>query len=304
MTKVIELLQCLKHNWVICIDLKMVAFLLCQQRGYTKYPRFLCLWDSRAREKHWVEMNWPPWSDLKLGYPNILQEPLVDRKKIIFPDLRIKLGLMKQFVKALPTVGDCFKNLILAFPRLSIEKIKAGVFECPLVRQLIKDEHFVGTMSELETNAWISFKDVKNFLGNTREKNSTEIVQKLLKSYKALGCNMSIKVHFLVAILLTSGKTMVLSMMNMVNDSNKIWRLWRNIISVNGMYIWWLTYDGLSIKRDCPQIEHSKKTYKRKFLPYLLANNVNYSNNILIMHKITVNTYITVKQFSFIVHCM
>ena len=73
----------------------------------------------------------------------------------------------------------------MAFPGLSIEKIKAGVFDGPQIRQLIKDEHFIGTMSELEKNAWLSFKDVvKNFLGNTRAKNYTEIVQKLLESTK------------------------------------------------------------------------------------------------------------------------
>ena len=37
---------------------------------------------------------------------------------------------------------------------------------------------------------------VKNFLGNARAKNYTEIVQKLLEGDKA-GCNMSINVHFL-----------------------------------------------------------------------------------------------------------
>ena len=63
------------------------------------------------------ETNWPPRSDdLKLGVPNILYEPLVDKKKVIFSPLDIKLGLMKQFVKALPTDGDCFKYIILQFP--------------------------------------------------------------------------------------------------------------------------------------------------------------------------------------------
>ena len=66
------------------------------------------------------------------------------------------------------------------------------------IRQLIRDEHFTGTMSDLEKNAWLSFKDVvKSLLGNTRASNYTEIVQKLLESYKALGCNMTIKLHFL-----------------------------------------------------------------------------------------------------------
>ena len=38
-------------------------------------------------------------------------------------------------------------------------------------------------MPELEKNAWISFKDVvKNIIENTRTKNYSEILQKLLES--------------------------------------------------------------------------------------------------------------------------
>ena len=49
-------------------------------------------------------------------------------------------------------------------------------------------------MSDLGKNAWLSFKDVvKNFLANTRAITYTEIFQKLLECYRALGCNMSIK---------------------------------------------------------------------------------------------------------------
>ncbi|GBN22005.1 hypothetical protein AVEN_175746-1 [Araneus ventricosus] len=100
----------------------MVCFLLGQQRRYNKYPCFLCMWDSIAREKNWAQSNWSPRSDLKPGDPNILYQPLVDRKNIIFPPVQIKLGLMKQFVKALSIEGDCFKYLISAFPSLSFEK--------------------------------------------------------------------------------------------------------------------------------------------------------------------------------------
>ena len=38
---------------------------------------------------------------------------------------------MKQFVKALPTDGDCFKYITLALPGLSIGKINANVFDGP-----------------------------------------------------------------------------------------------------------------------------------------------------------------------------
>lgn len=31
-----------QHNWVVCVDLKIVNFLLGQQNGYMKYPCFIC----------------------------------------------------------------------------------------------------------------------------------------------------------------------------------------------------------------------------------------------------------------------
>ena len=101
-----------KHTdsyWVVAISQTKLYSCVDLQRGYTKYPCFLCMLDCRVREKHWVEMTWPPWSDLKPGDPNILHESLVDRKKTIFPPLHIILGLMKQFVKTLTTTRDCFK---------------------------------------------------------------------------------------------------------------------------------------------------------------------------------------------------
>ena len=47
------------HQWVICVDLKMVNFLLGQQSGYTKFPCFLCYWDSRDKANYWKIKNWP-----------------------------------------------------------------------------------------------------------------------------------------------------------------------------------------------------------------------------------------------------
>ena len=45
----------------------------------------------------------------------------------------IKLGLMKQFVKALDKEGECFKYLCTKFLRLRYEKIKAGIFDGPQI---------------------------------------------------------------------------------------------------------------------------------------------------------------------------
>lgn len=72
---------------------------------------------------------------------------------------------MKQFVKVLLTEADCFKYLISAFPSQSFEKIEAGVFDGPQIRQLVKDSTFTSEQCK-------KFKDtVKDLLGNTLAQN-------------------------------------------------------------------------------------------------------------------------------------
>ena len=51
--RVLEKLKYHEHQWLICVDFKMTNFLLGQQSGYTKYPCFMCLWNSRARDVYW-----------------------------------------------------------------------------------------------------------------------------------------------------------------------------------------------------------------------------------------------------------
>lgn len=43
MKTVLESLKYEDHKWLICGDLKVIALLLGQQGGYTKYPCFMCL---------------------------------------------------------------------------------------------------------------------------------------------------------------------------------------------------------------------------------------------------------------------
>lgn len=196
--KVLQKIEYESHKWSICVDLKMVNFLLGQQSGYTKYPCFLCLWDSRDKAHHWDTKAWSIREHMNVGSANIIHEPLVQRKYIILPPLHIKLGIMKQFVKALDKDGDCFTYICRALPKLSMEKLKAGVFNGPQIRQLVKDNNFVKSMTENEKNAWTSFVSViKNFLGNKRSENYQEIVETMLKNLKVLGINMSSKIHYL-----------------------------------------------------------------------------------------------------------
>ncbi|GBN74208.1 hypothetical protein AVEN_51914-1 [Araneus ventricosus] len=71
------------------------------------------------------------------------------QKKVLLPPLHIKLGPMKQFVKALPKEGECFKYLCDQFPGLSEAKLKEGVFVGPDIRKMMKDEDFE---TKMETN--------------------------------------------------------------------------------------------------------------------------------------------------------
>ena len=193
-----DLLKYHEHNWIICVDLKMVKFLLGQQKGFSKFPCFLCVWDSRAWDRHLVQKDWRIRDTLEAGMPNIIQDPIVNRDKIIFPPLYIKLGLMKQFVKALETEGEYFQHIITGLPGLSFEKIRAGVFDGPLIRTLISDDQFVAKMTALERAAWLSFVAVvQDFLGNNKAENYIELVNRMLLSFCDLGCTMSIKFHFL-----------------------------------------------------------------------------------------------------------
>ena len=53
-------------------------------------------------------------------------------------------------------------------------------------------------LSKKENAAWESFKNVSNnFLGNFKAENFEELVENLMDSYKQLGSNMSLKMHFL-----------------------------------------------------------------------------------------------------------
>jgi hypothetical protein len=86
----------------ICGDLKVLSTLLGQQSGYTKYQCFLCEWDSRAKSQHWTQKQWPSRVVLKPGDKNVVRDSMIDPMNVLLPPLHIKLGLMKQFVKALP----------------------------------------------------------------------------------------------------------------------------------------------------------------------------------------------------------
>ena len=255
-----------EHKWMICVDFKMVNFLLGQQGGYTKNPCFLCLWDSRDNAQHWVKKDWPVREKLVVGEKNVINEPLVNRDPIILPPLHIKLSLMKQFVKALDRDGACFSYICSQFPSLSNEKLKAGIFDGPQIRKLIKDENFLSHMTEVEAAAWSSFTAVvKGFLGRKKVNNYQELVKVMLENFKALGTRMSIKIHYLFSHLdrfpenlgdvsEEQGERFHQDIKTMEERYQGRWNA-----HMMSDYCW-------SLVRDCPQKIHKRKSYKRRFL--------------------------------------
>lgn len=62
----------------------------------------------------------------------------------------------------------------------------------------MQDQEFMKKLLPAEREAWKSFIEVVNgFLGNHKVENYKEVVDRLIISYKEVGCRMSLKVHVL-----------------------------------------------------------------------------------------------------------
>ncbi|XP_076059422.1 uncharacterized protein LOC143036052 [Oratosquilla oratoria] len=136
MSLLLEKIRYQEYKCCICGDLKVITILMGMQTGYTKYCCFICEWDSRDRQQHYIKKSWPIRNIMQPGNKNVLRVPLIDRDKVLMPPLHIKLGLMKNFVKALDNDSDAFRYLCSKFPELSYAKVKEGVFIGPQIRKV------------------------------------------------------------------------------------------------------------------------------------------------------------------------
>ena len=98
--------------------------------------------DSRADNRHYTQISWPSRISFTPGLENVKSAYLVDPQNILLPPLYIKLGLMKNYIKALDKDGPTFNFLPMKFPPISKAKLRAGVFDGPQIRELTKDEGF------------------------------------------------------------------------------------------------------------------------------------------------------------------
>jgi len=105
---------------------------------------------------------------------------------------------MKNFVKAMDRNGTTFLYLRQKFPLLSDAKLREGVLTGLNILSLLGDEVFEHIITGDEKRAWHAFREVvTGFVGNRRADNYKDLVEEILSSYEKLGCNMSVKIHFL-----------------------------------------------------------------------------------------------------------
>jgi len=88
---------------------------------------------------------------------NVKYTPLVEASKILLPPLHIKLGLMKNFVKAVNQAGAAFQYICNKFPVLSQAKLNEVIFVGPQFNKLLKDEDFDHTLSGTDKVVWNAF---------------------------------------------------------------------------------------------------------------------------------------------------
>lgn len=130
MKNIIEKVKYGEHLWRVCCDLKVVAMLTGLKQGYCKYMCFLCDWDTRYSGDQYNKKT-AKWSsrpeNYKIGKLSQINPPLVAKENILLPYLHIKLGIVKNFIKAIvkrPPVLIFLKGMY----RLREAKLKEGNF--------------------------------------------------------------------------------------------------------------------------------------------------------------------------------
>ena len=138
---------------------------------------------------------------------NMLRQRLMLKEKILLRTLHIKLGLAKQFIKALKSDSKALSHVQAMFPKLSEAKVKGGIFTEPQIWQMLGSKELEDKMTTLERDAWQSFRNVVHgFLGRNKANNYEDCVETLLQTYCKLGCRMSLKMHYLHSYLDFSGQ--------------------------------------------------------------------------------------------------
>ena len=94
---------------------------------------------------------------------------------------------MKNFVKEIDRKGSRFAFLQENSPRISMEKLKAGIFDGLQIRELKKELMFDEALTKAELSASQSLKSVvTNFLGNYQNAEYEKEIEELQKRFSQL----------------------------------------------------------------------------------------------------------------------
>ena len=172
---------------------------------------------------------------------------------------------MKQFVRACPTVGDCIEDLILAFPRLSIGKKSKPVY-------LMVQRYCSSSKMKISSGECQNSKKCLDIIQRRCQELSWKNTSKELNRNcpETIGERQCARLQhehqgaFSALPLDNFQENLGVSDEQGERFHQDLNIIYRNGIGVDGMhntpdYHW-------SINRDCPQIKHSRKSYKRKFL--------------------------------------
>ena len=117
---------------------------------------------------HYIVKDWPLRHELTPGIKSVSTQSLVDPQKVFLPPLHIKLGLMKNFVKAMVKFNKEGKGFQIHQEQISKSQRRKnqGRSICrPQIRELFNDLNFEASLNCAEEAAWNSFKSInENFL--------------------------------------------------------------------------------------------------------------------------------------------
>ncbi|GBP60811.1 hypothetical protein EVAR_85072_1 [Eumeta japonica] len=125
-------------------------------------------------------------TELKFEYKTSDWRLFIDSSKVYSLDIRSFL------VSSVNGIVETKNHYVKKWPK------RDALIPGPQIRNLLADEEFEQKLNPIEKSAWTCFRNVvRNFLGSHRAENYEELVNNLLVAYKDMGCNMSLKIHFL-----------------------------------------------------------------------------------------------------------
>ena len=109
----------------------------------------------------------------------------------------------------------------------------------------MEDKEFIEDLNDSERNIWLSLRGfARTSQEITKAANYREVVQDLLPSYKAMGCNMNLKIHFLESQLEFFPKNLGKVSDDQVKGFTKTFGLWKSGTEASGPQVCWQTVAG------------------------------------------------------------